>query len=219
MRIISDQSRLGPQMWQALLNISQPQEFSPGAILQHELTPAASLLLIEAGCVTLRMREPSSQRLLLIDILGVGDVLNADTIWTNDLSTWRAEALTAVHGHLTAREPLQHLLKERPELAEQLLAWLAGSLHAWRDWLTRSVYGDSETRVLHVIRWLAERYGHPEGRGLRLQLPLRRKDLAELAGVAPETVVRLLGQFHRQELIHPQSNNIFIPDPARLNRP
>jgi CRP/FNR family transcriptional regulator len=216
MKEACDQARLGSGVWKELERLSRPLGFLPGEILQHEHAPATRLFLIESGCISLRLCEALSRRLVLIDLLGTGDVVNAETIWIEAAAGLRAEALRSGRCHVIDRDTLAQLMRGRPEIVQQFLQWLAEGLQVERGWLTSTVYGDSGTRLSQVLWRLAKRHGQAEGLGLRLQIPLRRKDIAEMAGVSTETAVRLLGQLRRRGLVQVEANSLFVPEPARL---
>jgi CRP/FNR family transcriptional regulator len=49
-------------------------------------------------------------------------------------------------------------------------------------------------------------------------LPLSRKDLADLSGMSSETVIRMLKKFHEDGLIAMDGKNIKVLDHSRLKR-
>jgi len=50
------------------------------------------------------------------------------------------------------------------------------------------------------------------------ELPLSRKDLAELSGMSAETVIRMLKKFNEEGLIAMQGKSFKMKDPDRLRR-
>jgi len=63
---------------------------------------------------------------------------------------------------------------------------------------------------------LAERCGRPGPKGTTSHLPLRRGEVAALAGLSPETAVRLLSQFQREGLLEVQGCRLTLKSRERL---
>jgi CRP/FNR family transcriptional regulator len=69
-------------------------------------------------------------------------------------------------------------------------------------------------RLADIILCLADRIFKTS----EFELPLSRKDLAELSGMSPETVVRMLKKFHDDGLIHLDGKNFTVLDYPKLKR-
>lgn len=52
--------------------------------------------------------------------------------------------------------------------------------------------------------------------GFRLDFPLKRQDLADLAGLTFPTTSKLMGKFQRAGLVNGTANNLAITDFPRL---
>ena len=81
---------------------------------------------------------------------------------------------------------------------------------------THVALGDARTRMAAQLLDLAERYGTPAAKGITLDLPLRRAELASLVGLSPETAMRLLSQFQREGLLEVQGRRLTLKAPERL---
>jgi len=69
-------------------------------------------------------------------------------------------------------------------------------------------------RLAEILLYLRELFGEDETGALKATMT--RRELAELVGTAPETVIRLLSDFHRRKLISTDHRHIRILDPAGL---
>jgi CRP/FNR family transcriptional regulator len=185
-----------------------------GDVLQEEHNSVAGIYLIETGYVTLRVFSPITAKLVLIDLLGPGDLLNTADIFGEENLSARIQALRAGRSYFIKKHILKELLQSQLSFCYELLTWQASSLHALRQRLVQFVYSDSETRLLNVLQTILERFGHAEDKGMRLALSLKRKELAELAGVTPETATRILGQLRRRGLLSLDSDGIFLSKSA-----
>lgn len=66
----------------------------------------------------------------------------------------------------------------------------------------------AKARLLWVLLWLIQKLGS--------RLPLTRTTLAEIAGVAPETCIRMLSPLEKTGVIHTVDGTIVIKQPRRL---
>jgi CRP/FNR family transcriptional regulator len=69
-------------------------------------------------------------------------------------------------------------------------------------------------RLADIILCISERIFKQD----EFELPLSRKDLAELSGLSSETVIRMLKKFHEDNLIHMDGKAFRLIDPERLRR-
>jgi CRP-like cAMP-binding protein len=60
----------------------------------------------------------------------------------------------------------------------------------------------AEKRIAHILLKLARKLGQAGEEGLLIQTPLGRDELAEMAGITPETASRVISQFQKEGLIH-----------------
>lgn len=75
-------------------------------------------------------------------------------------------------------------------------------------------YKQAYGRLADIILCLAERIFNQH----QFELPLSRKDIAELAGMSSETAVRMLKKFNEDGLIKMNGKSIEVLDPERLQR-
>lgn len=69
-------------------------------------------------------------------------------------------------------------------------------------------------RLADILLCLADRVF----KASKFDLPLSRKDLADLSGMSSETVIRMLKKFHEDDLIAMEGKNLKIIDHNRLKR-
>jgi CRP-like cAMP-binding protein len=97
----------------------------------------------------------------------------------------------------SARQVMQELALSQRQLAELSLSRLALDAHArCADWL------------LHQAE--------PAGDSLAVQLTLRKRQIAEQLGMAPETLSRIFRDLREQGLINGRGRTVNLVDPGRL---
>jgi len=73
-------------------------------------------------------------------------------------------------------------------------------------------------RIAHILVTLGNKFGEEHRHGLLIQLPLSRKDLADMAGTSTETASRVMSRFQEDDLISSGRLWVAIKDQAGLIR-
>jgi len=157
--------------------------------------------------VTLEIMGPSQMFGLLGVIDGTGCPLMAygmsDTVY---LKVPKA-ALLEVYGS-------NHIFKDR------LVRKTALRIHQKLDFISMLASAKADARIAAVLFILAESYGKPIGDAIRLELPLTRQQIGEMAGTTTETTIRVISRWTRQGLIVSDHQCITINAPeVLLSRP
>ena len=74
----------------------------------------------------------------------------------------------------------------------------------------------AERRVARTLLRLLDQAGRRTGDGLRIEFPLRRKDIADIAGTTLHTASRLVAGWGRQGLLVTRHRHIIIRSPDKL---
>jgi len=69
-------------------------------------------------------------------------------------------------------------------------------------------------RLLNILIWLSERFGHSVQLGRYINLRLTHQEIAEIAGSTRVTITRLLNKWERQGIISRMDGHIVILSPA-----
>jgi len=67
-----------------------------------------------------------------------------------------------------------------------------------------------EERLALILLELSENFGVPDGKGLRLTLPARHRDLAELVGASRPRITEHLSMFERKHLISRDNRQLVV---------
>jgi CRP/FNR family transcriptional regulator, nitrogen oxide reductase regulator len=73
-----------------------------------------------------------------------------------------------------------------------------------------------ERRVAHALLRLAKQAGRKAERGVEIDFPISRQDIAEMTGSTLHTVSRTLSAWEQQGLIESGRQRIVLRDPHRL---
>jgi len=153
--------------------------------------------------VTLEIMGPGQTFGMLGVIDGMGCPLMAygmsDTVFLKIPKT----ALMEVYGS-------NHLFKDR------LVRKTALRMHQKLDFICKLTSAKADERIAAVLFLLAESYGKTVGESIRLELPLTRQQIGEMAGTTTETTIRVISRWTQQGLIESDQQRITIIAPEVL---
>lgn len=113
-----------------------------------------------------------------------------------------------------SKELVRKIVAETPELALELMQFLSDNLTEVRDQLLQMAYGTVRQKTASTLLKFADRLpGGADG-----EIHVLRSDLAGVAGIAVETLIRTLAQFRQEGLIQIENRNIRLLDIPALRR-
>ena len=188
-----------------------------GEVLFHEGDEGDKLYVVTEGKVKLG-RTSSDGRENLLAILGPGQMFGELSLFDPGPRTATAVVVTDARLASLAHSSLRPWIKDRPEIAEQLLRVLARRLRRTNDALADLIFTDVPGRVAKALLELAQRFGTPEGDGVRVHHDLTQEELAQLVGASRETVNKALADFASRGWMRVDSRAVTLLDRERLAR-
>ncbi len=171
------------------------------------------VMYMEQGLAKVFMDD--GQNTLVLKILPSGNLLGLTSVSEN-LGTYQYSAMAYVDSEVKLIDisVFRQLLSRNPGFAREVIDILsANSVQIYGRFFClthKQAYG----RLADIILCLSSRVFRQQ----EFDLPLSRKDLAELSGMSPETVVRMLKKFHDDGLIHMDGKRFRILDDERLQK-
>ncbi len=157
------QGGVEPSAVAALTKQLQPVDFPRGHVIFHEGEPGDRLYIIMSGKVKVGRRSPDGRENLLT-IMGPSDMFGELSIFDpGPPRTSSATTVTEVRAVSMDRDALRAWIKDRPEIAEQLLRVLARRLRRTNNNLADLIFTDVPGRVAKQLLQLAQRFGTQEG--------------------------------------------------------
>ncbi len=154
---------------------------------------------------------------LTVRLAGPGEWLGYRALLAGETYTATAEALDDASLTYVEEARFRAFLAQQPALAARLMAQLARDIRIAEDKARDMAMKSSRERLageLLVVR--ASQPGTAEGASFRL--PYTRQDLGELAGLAQETVIRLLTELETEKVIATKGRFMTILNPGILER-
>jgi CRP-like cAMP-binding protein len=191
--------------------------YGPGTELLQQGTPADEIYLIREGLVKLVWTEPKGRQ-GIVGLRWRGYLLGVPPVITGEKSPMSAVTLVrSVMQRISAQEFLACLHANPP------LAWKMQQIHS-REWceqlnsLGELACCSARSRLAGVFkRFIAAGQAAADGKRNRVRLPLKQREVAELIGVTPEHLNRILHALSKDGLLHVRKGWIVIPNLQALS--
>ncbi len=191
--------------------------YKAGQIIFNEGNTAVGLYCLFSGAVTLAKLGPAGRE-QTVRLGRPGDLLGYRALFADEPYTSTAVALEDCVICFIPRDVVLPLLRSCPELAVAVIRKLSQDLKTAEEWVRDMALKNARQRLAEAILTLQLAYGVPDGDGVRLSLPLSRQELAEMAGLATETAIRLLKELRAKGVLLIRGREVTIRDSQALLR-
>jgi CRP-like cAMP-binding protein len=190
-----------------------PKLYRKGATILVTGEPGTSLFVVNTGLVKLVLSSPSGREVIL-DVLGPGEVFGELAVLDGEPRSADAVAVQTSELYLLDRQAFLRVLRERPEIAINLLGVLSRRLRRDAQVVHDAAFLDVPARLARTILRLAS----PDPTG-RLRTPrLTQSDLAGVVGTARQTLNKWLGVFIQEGSIAWYEGQITVLEAESLRR-
>ncbi len=188
-------------------------EFGNGEVIYREGAYSNTLFLVLKGVVKTHKLDETGKE-LITQIYKPDDFFGI-TSFTKNVPC-REYATTMEKTHLVGINisELRTVLEDNGDLALELMQLLAENLSEAKEQLLEMAYGSVRKKTASTILKFAEKL-QKDSEG---NFHILRSDLASVAGMATETLIRTLSAFKKEGLIRIEDRNIKILDFDKLNR-
>jgi CRP-like cAMP-binding protein len=114
------------------------------------------------------------------------------------------------------REDFRKLMMSSPTITMAVLRTLSSRLRRANREIEALSFNNVLGRIAQILLDLAERYGKNTDEGVRIDMELSHKELAEMAGTAREVISRVISRFRRIGCVGFFDNKIIITDRDKL---
>jgi len=192
------------------------RSYGPGSELLEQGAPADDVFLIHDGIVKLVWTEPKGKQTIL-GLRWNGYLLGVPSAITGDASPM--SAVTLVRSQLrrvTVRDFLD-CLQRRADLGWKVHQIQCREISEHLNSLGELACCSARSRLARIFeRFIAAGHAEIEGTKTRIRLPLKQKELAELIGVTPEHLSRILHDLSKDGLLYVRKGWIIVPEPHAL---
>lgn len=151
---------------------------------------------------------------LITGLLGPGDFFGYRALMEETAYAESAEALEDSEVCFIPQSDFFPLLYNSPEVSRKFMHLLSNNLAEKEEELVQLAYNSVRKRVADALVKLHKRYNTEPG--TTFSISITREDLANLAGTATETTIRMLSDFKEEGLITISSGTITLENYPKL---
>ncbi|KPE52746.1 response regulator [Chryseobacterium indologenes] len=205
------QASHGLEELQKAFNERKIKSFKKKQVIYYEGDAASTVYLIMSGSVkTTKMTEDGKE--FMTGVYGAEDYFGITSLFAGNEYKETAEVLEDATLCSVPREVIDQLFYKYPDVAGKFIKILAGNVISHEEQLLQLAYFSVRKRMAEVLLKLHGKYKDAEN------FEISRENLASMAGMAIETVSRILSDFKEENLIDRNAGRITILDASRLQK-
>ncbi|MBI4064734.1 MAG: Crp/Fnr family transcriptional regulator [Elusimicrobia bacterium] len=191
------------------------RRFQSGEKIFYEGTKPQGLYVVCRGHVKVCKTSRTGEQ-LLTRIEKPGDLLGHVSLLIGGPYAANAESMGETVVSLIDEEKFMRFLRDNPDATLAILRALSLDVRRGEDRARDIAYKPARARLAGILLQVFNNDGHGRARQPSYPIELKRKELAEMAGLTTETTVRLLKDFEERQLIKKQKRAVVVLDAARL---
>ncbi|MBN3519965.1 Crp/Fnr family transcriptional regulator [Algoriphagus lutimaris] len=188
-----------------------------GQILYYEGTKPLGIFCINSGVVKI-YKTASNGKEQIIHLSQKGDFLGYSALLGEENYTNSAMIVEDAKICFIPKEAFLTTLSSNTPFFKRITKALSHELGVMEEKLTDATQKSIRERLAFVLLQLGNSYGVEGGESQKIDLVLSREEIASMVGTATESVIRLLSEFKKDNLIALEGKRIVIKDRRGLAR-
>ncbi len=168
-------------------------DLQEGQSLYQQGAESNGVFCVSKGLIALRTHHEDGSSTLL-RLAYPGDVIGYRAFLGNRPHQTEAIALLPSRVCTVARRGANQIILANPDVLARLAERCIDEIDNNHAQIIASATTSNRQRLKNLMLFLMEKHGEPVSSGFQMHLPLSRSDLADLLGVQPETLSRLIGR-------------------------
>lgn len=193
-------SNLNHERLKEINKVVKHRVYSKNEIIFMEGEPAQNIHIINTGRVKI-FNTSAEGKEYIIRLLEEGDFFGELILFKEEAISYSARALTEVSVCLINKNDLETLIKDNPEISNELLTALSSRLKQVEEKAYSLALDDARIKTIKLLNNLAQENGEKKDEGTMIELPLTRDGLASLMGMTQETLSRKLSELETEKKI------------------
>ena len=176
------------------------EDYLPGSVVFDQGEDCDAIYCLNSGLAGVRRVDENGNSTLL-RLVGPGETLGYRAFLRSAPHDNSVEVLTPSSLCSISRSTMRRVLSLHPEVGLAFLDHSLRDLSKTEDGYMKSVTWKAKARLLHVLLVFNERFGRKIENGqYQIELPISRRDLADLIGTQPETMSRTIHRIQTEGL-------------------
>jgi CRP/FNR family transcriptional regulator, polysaccharide utilization system transcription regulator len=185
--------------------------FKPGEIVMKQGSPASNVVFLESGIAKVYM-EGQGGRNLIISIARPGRMIVGPGIYTDQRNIFTVSTLNDVRACFIDTAVIKKLVHQNSKFAEGLIVDVSKKSEYNLNRLMSMTQKKMPGRIAEILLYLADSVFERDD----FTLLLSRQELADMSGMAKESVVRILKEFSNDGIVDSGCPKFRILDREKL---
>jgi CRP-like cAMP-binding protein len=155
---------------------------------------------------------------VIVRFIGPGEMFGTVALFTDRIYPADAATLTETLEASWSEADLLDLMTAYPVIAINAIRIIGKRLQEVQERVREFATQSAERRVAHTVLRLAHQAGHSTIDGTAIDFPLRRKDVADIAGTTLHTASRILTAWEKSGFLVSHNQYLTVLQPAQLLR-
>jgi cAMP-binding proteins - catabolite gene activator and regulatory subunit of cAMP-dependent protein kinases len=203
---------IGGELADSLKKAGRTKTFREGEEIFAAGERANFLPIVLTGRVKM-VSFPAAGKEVIIGIFGDGEMFAVPPVFDGGDYPASAFAMEKTTLLMLERKDFLRLLSERSEFSFAVIGWMSEMLREKTAAIQNLATASPERRAGNVLLRLAAKENSLDG---QITIRLRRREIAEIAGMTTETTIRAIRRLADKKLIEIRHGKIVIGDPEPL---
>lgn len=195
-------------------NMCTKESFQAGSLLFRERELGETFYIVISGSVKLFTSSADGQEKILA-VVGAGESFGELALIDQGTRSASAQTLEESVLYCLRRDHFMTLLKANFDITQGILIELCTRLRETNQHVQDLTFLDERTRIVKSIIQMASRNGQRDGSLIYFKIALNYDELAQLAGVKRDTLMRVIEEFQKRSILR-YANEQFILDLSAL---
>ncbi|WP_340202277.1 response regulator [Ascidiimonas sp. W6] len=183
------------------------QEYEPGEEIYSETTNSNYLYLVEKGVVKNHRLDEHGKE-LITGLYNKGDFFGYTSFAYNSPNPEAATAMEFSGILKVSKDRIKSILEENHNVTLELINYITDTLSDAKDQLLQMAYSSVRKKTANTILKFVDKLKDRQQDGIRIS----RSDLAGVAGIATESLIRALSSLKKEGLIEIEGRTIKVLD-------
>lgn len=189
------------------------RNYKSGEIIFDEGNHANNVYLIKSGVVKSHKIDEFGKE-LITKIYKAGEFFGYTSFTENTTYLESTTAMEVSETYVISKDELKRIIKENHSLTLEFIQLLTDDLSEFKEHLLQMAYGSVKKKTANTILQFTEKLQNKSADTIKIS----RSDLASVAGIATESLIRTLSSLKKEGLIDIDGRNITIIDLEKLKR-
>ncbi|EHQ28971.1 Crp/Fnr family transcriptional regulator [Mucilaginibacter paludis] len=206
---------LSDEDYQAMIANQSEQRYQKGDVIFREGSVPAGIFLVRSGKIK-KYKVDQLGKEQIIYVANQGELIGYHAVLAEERYPDSASALEASLLSFIPKEDFFEVIRRSPMFSQRLLKALSHEFTVLANTISVFAQRSASERLAIALIVLREKYKDGSPANEEIVLNISRTDLANIAGIAQENVIRLLKEFKAEDILETEGRKIIIKDIKKL---